>query len=233
MTAFARRERERGRGIRFRRAARTLRRFRSLAMRRGRVRCGRWFCIASGADRVARTICYAARLRSGVARESAMKAARSKRPAKVFAQARLHQSRRFNSAPLRARHSARKNPPKPRRKARRAISAATAPHPPHAQWPGGARIAVNVNLNVEAGGEHCLLEGDAASEDMLTDIGFPSYAGVRSPMVEFGLRIWAARRLLAPAAHLPALRYQGQHPRRRARPAAISRIDARVRRRRS
>jgi allantoinase len=57
-------------------------------------------------------------------------------------------------------------------------------HPPHAQWPGGARIAVNVNLNVEAGGEHCLLEGDAASEDMLTDIGFPSYAGVRSPMVE-------------------------------------------------
>ena len=33
-------------------------------------------------------------------------------------------------------------------------------HPPHAQWPGGARIAVNVNLNVEAGGEHCLLEGD-------------------------------------------------------------------------
>ena len=57
-------------------------------------------------------------------------------------------------------------------------------NPPHAAWPGGARIAVNLNLNVEAGGEHCLLEGDAASEQMLTDIGFPSYQNTRSPMVE-------------------------------------------------
>jgi allantoinase len=56
--------------------------------------------------------------------------------------------------------------------------------PPHAHWPGDARIAVNLNLNVEAGGEHCLLEGDASSEDMLTDIGFPSYTQTRSPMVE-------------------------------------------------
>ena len=57
-------------------------------------------------------------------------------------------------------------------------------HPPDAAWPGGARIAVNLNLNVEAGGEHCLLEGDDASEAMLTDIGFPSYKNTRSPMVE-------------------------------------------------
>ena len=57
-------------------------------------------------------------------------------------------------------------------------------NPPHAAWPGGARIAVNLNLNVEAGGEHCLLEGDDASEQMLTDIGFPSYPNARSPMVE-------------------------------------------------
>ena len=57
-------------------------------------------------------------------------------------------------------------------------------NPPHAAWPGGARIAVNLNLNVEAGGEHCLLEGDDASEQMLTDIGFPSYQNTRSPMVE-------------------------------------------------
>jgi peptidoglycan/xylan/chitin deacetylase (PgdA/CDA1 family) len=56
--------------------------------------------------------------------------------------------------------------------------------PPHAHWPGAARIAVNLNLNVEAGGEHCLLEGDTSSEDMLTDIGFPSYTQTRSPMVE-------------------------------------------------
>lgn len=57
-------------------------------------------------------------------------------------------------------------------------------HPPHADWPNQARIAVNVNLNVEAGGERCILEGDDTSEEMLTDIGFPAYAGTRSPMVE-------------------------------------------------
>jgi peptidoglycan/xylan/chitin deacetylase (PgdA/CDA1 family) len=57
-------------------------------------------------------------------------------------------------------------------------------NPPYADWPGRARIAVNVNLNVEAGGERCILEGDAASEDVLTDIGFPSYQGTRSLMVE-------------------------------------------------
>jgi allantoinase len=56
--------------------------------------------------------------------------------------------------------------------------------PPHARWPGDARIAVNLNLNVEAGGEHCLLEGDTSSEHLLTDIGFPAYTQTRSPMVE-------------------------------------------------
>ena len=57
-------------------------------------------------------------------------------------------------------------------------------HPPHPNWPGGARIAVNVNLNVEAGGERSILEGDDCSENVLTDIGFPAYPGKRSPMVE-------------------------------------------------
>ena len=56
---------------------------------------------------------------------------------------------------------------------------------PEARWPGSARIAVNINLNVEAGGEHSILESDQHSEDMLTDIGFPSYKGKRSPLVEF------------------------------------------------
>lgn len=58
------------------------------------------------------------------------------------------------------------------------------PNPPDPRWPGRARIAVNINLNVEAGGEHNILAGDDASEHMLTDIGFPAYSGVRSPMVE-------------------------------------------------
>jgi len=58
------------------------------------------------------------------------------------------------------------------------------PNPPDPRWPGAARIAVNINLNVEAGGEHCLLEGDTRSEDALNDIGLPSYAGARNPTVE-------------------------------------------------
>jgi peptidoglycan/xylan/chitin deacetylase (PgdA/CDA1 family) len=56
--------------------------------------------------------------------------------------------------------------------------------PPRVRWPGNARIAINLNLNVEAGGEHSILEGDPQSENLLTDIGFPAYAGKRSPMVE-------------------------------------------------
>src|SRR5258708_20257403 len=56
--------------------------------------------------------------------------------------------------------------------------------PPDPRWPEGARVAININLNYEAGGEHCLLEGDPGSEAMLTDIGFPAYEGLRSPIVE-------------------------------------------------
>jgi allantoinase len=58
------------------------------------------------------------------------------------------------------------------------------PNPPHPHWPGDARIAINFNLNFEAGGERSLLEGDNQTEDMLNDIGFPAYYGVRSPIVE-------------------------------------------------
>ena len=58
------------------------------------------------------------------------------------------------------------------------------PYPPHPHWPGDARIAINLNLNFEAGGERSLLEGDNQSEDVLNDIGFPAYFGVRSPIVE-------------------------------------------------
>jgi peptidoglycan/xylan/chitin deacetylase (PgdA/CDA1 family) len=57
-------------------------------------------------------------------------------------------------------------------------------NPPHPGWPGGARIAVNFNLNVEAGGERSTLEGDSSSEDVLSDTGYGSYEGARSLMVE-------------------------------------------------
>jgi peptidoglycan/xylan/chitin deacetylase (PgdA/CDA1 family) len=72
-------------------------------------------------------------------------------------------------------------------------------NPPHPRWPGEARIAVNFNINVEAGGEHSILEGDKASENILTDIGAGAYEGARSPMVEsvfeFGPRVGCWRLL--------------------------------------
>jgi peptidoglycan/xylan/chitin deacetylase (PgdA/CDA1 family) len=73
--------------------------------------------------------------------------------------------------------------------------------PPDAQWPGKARIAVNINLNFEGGGERSVLEGDAASEGALNDIGQPALPGLRSPLVEsvfeYGLRVggWRLLRL--------------------------------------
>jgi peptidoglycan/xylan/chitin deacetylase (PgdA/CDA1 family) len=69
--------------------------------------------------------------------------------------------------------------------------------PPNPEWPGGAVIAVNFNLNVEGGGELSLANGDAMSEGMLNDIGVPTHVGRRVPLVEsvfeFGSRRGAWR----------------------------------------
>jgi allantoinase len=48
------------------------------------------------------------------------------------------------------------------------------PRPPHARWPGGARIAVQFVLNYEEGGENCVLHGDAASETFLSEMFSPA-----------------------------------------------------------
>jgi len=56
--------------------------------------------------------------------------------------------------------------------------------PPFADWPGGARIALNINLNFEGGGERSVLEGDGESESLLNDLGQPALVGRRSPLVE-------------------------------------------------
>ncbi len=42
------------------------------------------------------------------------------------------------------------------------------PNPPAAGWPGGARLALQVVLNYEEGGENCILHGDSASEAFLS-----------------------------------------------------------------
>lgn len=56
---------------------------------------------------------------------------------------------------------------------------------PQANWPGGARIAVQFVLNYEEGGENCVLHGDPASETFLSEIiGARAYEGVRHPSME-------------------------------------------------
>jgi putative urate catabolism protein len=68
--------------------------------------------------------------------------------------------------------------------------------PPHAQWPGGARIAVQFVLNYEEGAENCVLHGDPASEQFLSEIlGAPAYAARHLSMesiYEYGSRagVW-------------------------------------------
>jgi allantoinase len=46
--------------------------------------------------------------------------------------------------------------------------------PPHARWPGGARIAVQFVLNYEEGGENCVLHGDQGSEQFLSEMFNPA-----------------------------------------------------------
>jgi allantoinase len=45
---------------------------------------------------------------------------------------------------------------------------------PHARWPNGARIAVQFVLNYEEGGENCVLHGDDASEQFLSEMFNPT-----------------------------------------------------------
>ncbi|MBH1957773.1 MAG: polysaccharide deacetylase family protein, partial [Burkholderiales bacterium] len=46
-------------------------------------------------------------------------------------------------------------------------------NPPHAHWPGRARIAVQFVLNYEEGGENCVLHGDPGSEQFLSEMFNP------------------------------------------------------------
>lgn len=72
-------------------------------------------------------------------------------------------------------------------------------NPPDPGWPGGARIAVQIALNYEAGGEHNVLYGDAHSEGVLVDAPLPAVPGKRVPYVEsafeYGGRVGAWRLL--------------------------------------
>src|ERR1700743_401392 len=76
------------------------------------------------------------------------------------------------------------------------------PRPPQADWPGGARIALQFVLNYEEGGENCVLHGDQASETFLSEIiGALPFEGARpmsmESLFEYGSRagVWRVLRL--------------------------------------
>jgi allantoinase len=68
--------------------------------------------------------------------------------------------------------------------------------PPHAQWPGGACIAVQFVLNYEEGGENSVLHGDAGSEQFLSEMfsppSFPARHQSMESIYEYGARagVW-------------------------------------------
>ena len=71
--------------------------------------------------------------------------------------------------------------------------------PPHAQWPGGARIALQFVLNYEEGGENAVLHGDAGSEQFLSEMfnppAFPDRHLSMEGIYEYGSRVGVWRLL--------------------------------------
>lgn len=87
------------------------------------------------------------------------------------------------------------------------------PRIPDAQWPGGAKIAVQFVLNYEEGGENSVLHGDAASEAFLSDIaGAAPWPGQRhwnmESIYDYGARagFWRLHRLFT-GANIPVTIY--------------------------
>jgi putative urate catabolism protein len=79
-------------------------------------------------------------------------------------------------------------------------------NPPHADWPQGARIAVQFVINYEEGGENNVLHGDPASETFLSEIiGAQAFAARHMSMeslYEYGSRagFWRLHRLFTARA---------------------------------
>jgi allantoinase len=76
--------------------------------------------------------------------------------------------------------------------------------PPDPRWPGRARLALQIVLNYEEGGERAILHGDAESEAFLQEVvGMSPLPGVRNLQVEsiyeYGSRVgfWRLLRLFA------------------------------------
>jgi len=78
------------------------------------------------------------------------------------------------------------------------------PDPPDPRWPGGARLALQIVMNYEEGGERSILHGDAHAEAFLGEVvGTEPLAGVRNVQMEsiyeYGSRVglWRLLRLFA------------------------------------
>lgn len=76
-------------------------------------------------------------------------------------------------------------------------------NPPDPQWPGGARIAIQIVVNYEEGGENSIEHGDAASEGFLSEIpGAQPWPGQRhwnmETIYDYGARagFWRLHRIL-------------------------------------
>lgn len=73
--------------------------------------------------------------------------------------------------------------------------------PPHPQWPGKARIALQFVLNYEEGAENSVLHGDAASETFLSEMigaaAFPARHLSMESIYEYGSRagLWRLLRM--------------------------------------
>jgi allantoinase len=73
--------------------------------------------------------------------------------------------------------------------------------PPHARWPGDARLALNIVVNYEEGSEMSFADGDGETESGLTEGGSGGFEGrdlAAESMFEYGSRIgiWRVLRLL-------------------------------------
>jgi len=72
-------------------------------------------------------------------------------------------------------------------------------HPPHPQWPGNARVALQFVLNYEEGGENSVLHGDAGSEQFLSEMfnpaSFPARHLSMEGIYEYGSRVGVWRLL--------------------------------------
>jgi putative urate catabolism protein len=104
--------------------------------------------------------------------------------------------------------------------------------PPHARWPGDARVAVQFVVNYEEGGENNILHGDAASEAFLSEVvGAVPWPGQRhmnmESMYEYGARagFWRLWRAFA-SRGMPVTVFAVAHALMRGREQAAAMTEA-------